>query len=83
MSPLLFLVVIDEILCNCIDEQLGRGILWHPIKMEHLEDLDFGDDIAMVTTRHSDMQSKIDDVNAGSTRAGLIISTPTKPEQWQ
>ena len=50
MSPLLFLVVIDEILCNCIDEQLGRRIPWHPIKMEHLENLDLADDIAMLST---------------------------------
>ena len=42
--------------------------------MDHLEDLDFADDIAMLSTRHNDMQSKINDVNAGSTRAGLKIN---------
>ena len=48
--------------------------MWHPIRMEHLEDQDFADDIAMVSTRHSEMQSKIDDVNAGSSRSGLKIN---------
>ena len=71
MSPLLFLVVIDEIPCNCIDEQSRRGILWHPIKMEHLEVLDLADDIAMLATPHSDMHSKIDDVNASRSQDQL------------
>ena len=43
--------------------------------MEHFEFLDFADDIAMLSTWHSYMQSKINDVNAGSTRAGLKINS--------
>lgn len=74
LSPLLFLVVIDEILSNSIDENPRRGILWHTIRMEHLEDLDFADDVAYMSTRHADMQAKIDDVNAYSNVAGLKIN---------
>ena len=42
--------------------------------MEHLEDLDFADDITILSTRHIGMQSKINDVHAGSTQTGLKIN---------
>ena len=42
--------------------------------MEHLEDLNFADNIAMLSTQHSGMQSKINNVNAASTQAGLKIN---------
>lgn len=74
LSPLLFLIVIDELLSASIDSQPRRGILWHPIQMEHLEDLDYADDLAFMSTRHKDMQDKIDDVSARSRSAGLKIN---------
>ena len=42
--------------------------------MEHLEDLDFADDLALMSSRYTDMQGKIDDVNARSSCAGLKIN---------
>lgn len=74
LSPLLFLIVIDEILIGAIDREQNRGLLWQPITMEHLNDLDLADDIAILAQRRSDMQSKLDDLAERSSAAGLNIN---------
>ena len=74
LSPLLFLIVIDEIMVGAIDREPNRGLRWDPIRMEHLNDFAFADDIALLSTRRSDMQSKLDDLAACSSAAGLKIN---------
>ncbi|VDO15268.1 unnamed protein product [Brugia timori] len=74
LSPLLFLIVIDEIMVGAIDRVPNRGLLWQPITMEHLNDLDLADDVALVSQRRSDMQSKLDDLAERSSAAGLNIN---------
>jgi hypothetical protein len=47
LSPLLFLIVLDEILLKSLDCK-RRGIYWTMRSNEHLEDLDFADDIVLL-----------------------------------
>ena len=42
--------------------------------MEHLNDLDFADDIVLLAQRNADMQSKLDDIARHSTAAGLNVN---------
>lgn len=55
MLPFLFLVVIDETVSNCVDENPKRGILWHPIRMAHFKDVDSVDYIVVMSTTYKDM----------------------------
>jgi Reverse transcriptase (RNA-dependent DNA polymerase)/Domain of unknown function (DUF6451) len=71
LSPLLFLLVLDEVLSNTLDNK-RRGILWK--LTEVLEDLDYADDIALLSHKHSDMQSKIDDLVLESAKCGLKVN---------
>ncbi|XP_058816391.1 uncharacterized protein LOC131679674 [Topomyia yanbarensis] len=74
LSPLLFLIGIDEILIGAIDREPNRGLLWQPISMEHLDDFELADDVALLAQRRSDMQSKLDDLADRSSAAGLKIN---------
>ncbi|XP_058827997.1 uncharacterized protein LOC131687920 [Topomyia yanbarensis] len=77
LSPLLFLIVIDEILVGAIDREPNRGLLWQPITMEHQNDFELSDDVALLAQRRSDMpsmQSKLDDLADRSSAAGLQIN---------
>lgn len=72
LSPLLFLLVIDSVIRNALDGE-HRGIQW--TFDSHLEDLDYADDICLLSTRRSDMQSKLDDLVANSANVGLKVNT--------
>jgi len=74
LSPLLFLIVIDEVLVEAMDSVPNRGLLWQPITMENLDDLDLADDIVLFAQRRNDMQSKLDDLAASSSAAGLTVN---------
>ena len=52
----------------------NTGIRWKFI--EQLEDLDFSDDIALISTTHSQMQRKVDKLSKTTQRVGLNISKP-------
>ena len=56
MSSLLFSITIDWVLKNAIKQQAPRGIRWTPFEM--LEDLDFADDIALVSHKYEHIQEK-------------------------
>ncbi|XP_039450644.1 uncharacterized protein LOC120429680 [Culex pipiens pallens] len=71
---LLFLIVIDEVLAGALDRVQNRGLLWQPIRMEDLNDLDFADDIVLFSQRGNDIQNKLDDLAACSTAAGLKVN---------
>ncbi|XP_058828180.1 uncharacterized protein LOC131688052 [Topomyia yanbarensis] len=74
LSSLLFFIVIDENLVGAIDCESNRGFLWQPITMEHLNDFELADDVALLAQRRSDMQSKRDDLADRSSAAGLKIN---------
>lgn len=75
LSPLLFIVALDEIMRETT--QTARGIQWTPYT--RLEDLDFADDIALLAHTHKDMQDKLDALNAAALKYGLKINiTKTK-----
>ena len=71
LSPLLFLLVLDEVLTNALDTK-RRGIQWR--LTETLEDLDYADDIALLSHRRCDMQSKLNDLVQESAKCGLKVN---------
>lgn len=79
LSPLLFLTVIDEILVGANDREPNRGLLWQP--MEHLNDYELADDVALLAQRRSDIQGKLDDLANRSSAAGLTINV-NKTNRW-
>ena len=80
LSPLIFLVVLDEVTRGALDGK-NRGIQWK--LMESLEDLDFADDIVLMSHRLSDIQRKTNDLVTESAKVGLRVNTVkrTSPQQ--
>ena len=70
MSPFLFLLVIDWIMKICT-KQRRNGIQW--TLNTQLEDLDFADDLALLSHSHQQMQEKTSELAAISSRVGLNI----------
>ena len=70
LSPLLFIVALDEIMRETT--QTARGIQWTPYR--RLEDLDFADDVALLSHTHKDMQDKLDALNTAAAKYGLKIN---------
>ena len=68
MSGFLFLLVIDCVMRRTIE---GRqtGIRWQFVNK--LEDLDFADDEALVTSRIVDRQTKVENLNLNGKKTGL------------
>ena len=72
MSALLFNVVIDWVMKKTTEEA-PRGIRWG--LQNTLEDLDFADDIALLSNTHQHIQEKTDRLNLFGQQVGLKIST--------
>ena len=72
LSPLLFLIVLDWITRTAYASS-GKGIQW--TLMTKLEDLDFADDLALLSHRLQDMQVKVDALREASQRVGLKINS--------
>ena len=70
MSALLFNIVIDWVLSRATEDR-RRGIRWTLSTV--LEDLDYADDIALLSHSFSDMQEKTDRLNKFSRQVGLKI----------
>ena len=70
MSPLLFGIAVDFIMRKCTKEQ--TGILWTDGKQ--LEDLDFADDIALISDTSENMQKKTTKLAEIAEKVGLQIS---------
>ena len=70
LSSFLFLLVIDWIKKICAKQRLN-GIQW-TLNMK-LEDLDFADDLALLSHNHQQMQEKTSELAAISSRVGLNI----------
>ena len=72
LSPLLFTLCIDWVM-KIITAGNKRGISWTLSDM--LEDLDFADDLALLSHRHQDIQSKTNDLASNGKQIGLHINT--------
>ena len=71
LSPLIFLVVLDEVTRAALDNR-NRGVQW--TLMETLEDLDFADDIVLMSHRLKDIQDKTNDLVKESKKVGLKVN---------
>ena len=76
LSPFLFILAMDWIMKNSTDGE-RRGIKWTltMTATTTLEDLDFADDIALLSHRHQDMQEKTDAMATTAGNLGLKAST--------
>ena len=68
MAPFLFLLAMDWIMKETTREQ-RNGIQWN--LLEQLEDLEFADDIALVSSNNQQMQDKTARLTANSIKLGL------------
>ena len=71
LSPFLFLMAIDWIMREC---EAKDGIQWS--LTEHLNDLDYADDIAVLSTNKEQMQRKSEKISNVSNKIGLQINIP-------
>ncbi len=72
MSGFLFLLVIDWVMRKTTSEG-NNGIRWN--FMQQLDDLDFADDIALLSNTRNQMQRKLDCLNKQAKSTGLKINT--------
>jgi hypothetical protein len=71
LSPFLFLLAVDWIMKETTKGR-RNGIQWTPFKQ--LEDLDFADDLALLSHSHTQTQEKIGQLDQHSEQTGLRIS---------
>ena len=71
LSPMLFLLVIDWTMKSTLVGQ-RLGIQW--TLTTYLEDLDFADDLTLMSHALTDMQKKVNRLAAASLKAGLSIN---------
>lgn len=71
LSPFLFLIVIDWIMRETTKDK-KRGLQWS--LMEQLEDIDYADDIALISQRHTDMKEKLLKLDEEARKTGLKIN---------
>ena len=76
LSPFLFILAMDWIMKNSTDGE-RRGIKWTMTMTATtmLEDLDFADDIALLSHHHQDVQEKTDAMATTAGHLGLKVST--------
>ena len=77
LSPFLFTLCIDWLMKETTKTE-RRGITWTLTNV--LEDLDFADDICLLSQRHNDMQQKTNDLNANGGCLGFKTSTSKTKE---
>ena len=70
LSPLMFLVVIDAVMRN-VNRDRRRGIRWGLV--DRLEDLDFADDLCLLSEAYREMQAKLGDLTKEAGKVGLAI----------
>ena len=75
LSPFLFLLVIDWIMKTTIEGR-NNGIQW--TLTTQLDDLDFADDLALLSHNHRQMQEKTSQHETNSARTGLNINKKKK-----
>ena len=72
LSPMLFLITIDWVMRQTTSDK-ARGLQW--ALFSHLEDLDFADDLAVLSLRPDHLQEKTDRLEKFSWQTGLNINT--------
>ena len=72
LSPFLFLLAVDWIMKQTTNNK-RNGIQW--TLMEQLDDLDYADDIALLSHNHQQMEEKLSCLEERAAETGLIIST--------
>ena len=73
LSPFLFSIAVDWIMTNTVGKG-KRGLQWTFAK--RLEDLDFADDIALLSQRCLDMQQKTEDTADCAKQIGMETNVP-------
>jgi hypothetical protein len=68
LSPQLFLVVLDGVLNEVFSKKARERL------PQTVEDLDYADDICLLSHKWSDMQEKLNDLNYESNKIGLHIN---------
>ena len=71
LSPFLFLLVTDTVMRNTIKGK-KRRIQWS--LMERLIDLDFADDVCLLTGSYKDAQTELEDLRKEAQKYGLILN---------
>lgn len=71
LSPLLFLLVLDSVMVQT-NSEAREGIQWHLNKRLH--DLDYADDICLMSHSIGGIQEKINRLNYNSEKVGLKIN---------
>jgi hypothetical protein len=71
ISPILFLVILDWVMRKTCNNQ-PCGIQWN--LFSHLEDLDFADDIALLSSKQQHMQDKVNRLAMHAEQVGLHIN---------
>lgn len=71
LSPLLFLIALDGVMRSVCARR--RGIEWGISNV--LEDLDYADDLCLLSHTLADMQSKLNDLRLEAAKVGLNINT--------
>ena len=72
MSTFLFNLVVDWIMHRTTEDQV-RGIRWTPFS--YVEDLDYADDIALLSHTHTHIQEKMQCLNTFAKQIGLSIGS--------
>jgi hypothetical protein len=67
----MFLIVMDAVMRN-VNRDSRRGIQW--VLVRRLEDLDFADDLCLLSETHGDMHKKLEDLTNKAEKTGLIIN---------
>ena len=71
LSPNMFLIVIYALMRN-VKQDRQRGIQWGLVN--RLEDLDFPNDLCLLSETHDDMQMKLEDLTNETKKTGLTIN---------
>ena len=77
LSPILFLVAVDWVMRRTTNNKVS-GIQW--TLFSSLEDLDFADDIALLSSNYEHMQEKTDRLNHYANQIGLHINSDKTQE---
>ena len=72
LSPILFSLAVDWLMRN-VTRDKRQGIQWTMTSV--LEDLDYADDIGLLSQRHQDMQQKTKDLSQIASKIGLKVNT--------
>ena len=72
LSPFVFLLAIDWVMRETTEEE-RNGIQW--TLFDHLDDLDFADDLVLLSHNHKQMQGKTTALQTTASKIGLKLNT--------